>query len=157
MRTKGDYALHQDDVDTLAHVTRKGCGFLTTSVIVVLGFLVLWPRPPGTVYLVPEAIAVVMLLLSVQIASGRMAQARIRLAALRAKRRDHRAVIALLLPLRDGLLWLRNSRFDRTGEGHYLLAVAAKTAGEEELAAYALAFLRRFRKGPWLDKLERRR
>lgn len=154
MKLARDCALHPDDENALAAEAKKGCGFLLTTLIVALVLAVVWPRPAITSTLIPEAIAVAMVLVAAQVSSGRQAQARVRLAAKRAKKRQHEAVVALLLPLLDGFLWLRNARFDRTGEGHYHLAVAARALDEIELASYATEFLRRFRKGPWREKLD---
>lgn len=156
MKLEREYLLRPEDEAALAHETKKGCGFMLTTLIVALVLAVVWPRPSIDATLVPEAIAVVTVLIAAQVSAGRQAQARVRLAAKHAKKRHHEAVIALLLPLLDGFAWLRNARFDRTGEGHYHLAVAARALGERELEAYATQFLRRFRKGPWRERLDSR-
>lgn len=71
----------------------------------------------------------------------------------RAERNEWPAVLALLSGYLPGRGWLPGrSRFDPTGEAHYLLARAGIETDQPEAAAYGRWVASRYRRGDWAEK-----
>jgi hypothetical protein len=91
-----------------------------------------------------DVAAFFMMFLVVQTYSRALAALRLGLAR---TEQDPLQVRLLLEPFRGF-----RSRFDRSGEAHYLLARAALELGDLEMVAQLVEFLRRFRRGEFSDK-----
>jgi hypothetical protein len=131
----------------------KGVGAAVTVFALYLGAIAaLGARTGEPAALAVDAAAVLGVLVVAQVYSRRVAERRVEAAREASRTGRFDQAIALLLPFAQaGRINLR-SRFDRTGEAHFLLAQAARQEGEEDLFRYCLVFLLRFRRGDWADR-----
>lgn len=150
MRLKGQYALTPEVEDTLRRTQQKGIGAVVLILVMVCIAGAFLPKPPLQTVVV--AVGTLSILFVVRTYSLAVANQRLTLGRLARKAQNAPAVIAALLPFASGGLFNTRSRFDRTGEAHYLLAWAAKRENEAELLAYCQVFLAKFRKGEWSKK-----
>ncbi|HEY0868618.1 MAG TPA: hypothetical protein VGE01_14635 [Fimbriimonas sp.] len=153
LRLSRDYPLPPEDEAPLRKSVQKGVGATVLVILIVLGVaLVAGGKPGDPLTLLRDILGAVAILLVINQYSRGVAGQRLLLAREYRKRNEPERVLAALLPFaRSGGLFNR-SRFDTTGEAHYLLAWSAKQCGETELLAYAKAFLGKFRRGQWAKK-----
>lgn len=152
MQVEGDYPLGDEARLQCQRVAKKGLGAATVVLVVFLGFAATPLRPSNpNGALVFDAIGIFLIFWTIQSYSRAVAVVRLELAR-SAKTPDE--VMAALLPFATPG-FLGKSRFDRTGEAHYLLAKAAKKLGEDQVVAYCKAFVLRFRRGEFSDKIRK--
>jgi len=152
LQVEGDYPLGDEARLQCQRVAKKGLGAATVVLVVFLGFAATPLRPSNpNGALVFDAIGIFLIFWTIQSYSRAVAVVRLELAR-SAKTPDE--VMAALLPFATPG-FLGKSRFDRTGEAHYLLAKAAKKLGEDQVVAYCKAFVLRFRRGEFSDKIRK--
>jgi hypothetical protein len=132
----------------------------TLVLSIVLGaFFAIPPRYLGT-NMVPEFIAGICLILAFQAVAVRISQARLQLGKEASEREDDPEVIRLLSPFLGRFLIWPNARFDKTGEGLWMLATALQRQGRAPEGRQLLNYIVRYRRGEFAEKakaaLERR-
>ncbi len=127
--------------------------------ILVIALFAIPPRFLGT-NMVPEFIAAMSLVLAFQAVAVRISQARLRLGKEASERGDDAEVMKLLSPFLGRFLMWPNARFDKTGEGLWILAAALGRQGRATEGRQLLNYIARYRRGEYADKakatLERR-
>lgn len=148
-----DYPLDPEHAEPLRRQLLKGVGAVVVMLAVtVLIAAILRPQTGTGAAFALDLVCIIALIVTVQSYSRGQAGLRMSLAREMNRQSRHDQVIALLLPFTQGGLLFGRSRFDGTGEAHYLLAVAAAKLGEADLLARCQAFLARFRRGEWAKK-----
>lgn len=124
---------------------------LTFALVVGLLFAVP-PRFLGT-NMIPELIAIGLLVLAFQLYAKRLAAARLSLARDPFKRNQHEEVLPLLEPFlgRAGI-W-PNARFDVNGEALYMLAKSYLALGKHAEARQVQRYGLKYRRGEFAEKL----
>jgi hypothetical protein len=150
LKVKGHYPLGDEARLQCQRVAKKGLGAATVVLVVFLGFAATPLRPSNpNGALAFDAFGIFLLFWTIQSYSRAVAVVRLELSR---SAKTPAEVMAALLPFATPG-FLGKSRFDRTGEAHYLLAKAAKKLGEDQVVAYCKAFVLRFRRGEFSDKI----
>jgi hypothetical protein len=153
IKLNGEYALPPEDEAPLRRSTLKGVGAAVVVAAMVLFIAAVGGETLGpALSLARDVLGAIAILLVVHQYSKSVANQRMILAREYHRRNKPELVLAALLPFAQGGLFMNRSRFDSTGEAHYLLAWAAKRCGEAELLTYSKEFLVRMRRGPWAKK-----
>jgi hypothetical protein len=146
------YELDPEAEESIRRVFLKGIGavvVLLAMVVVVATLTRTRLGPTGAT--VSDAVAVALLYLTVITYSRAVAAKRLEVGREMRKQKRYDQVIAALIPF-AGPGFFGRSRFDKTGEAHYLLAESAMHLGEQALLSYCKAFLIAFRRGEWAEK-----
>lgn len=138
--------------ERLAHEGKKGCGMIVISILLAIVFLFSVPTVWLGRTMIPEFVAVAIIVVSLQLFARRIAQTRLELAREPFQKKRYAEVVATLEPfLGKSLLW-PNARFDKEGEALYMLAAALKAEGRESEARQVVQYLRTYRRGAYLEK-----
>jgi len=137
--------LRPSHAEALRRQFLKGVGAFVVLLILYLSAIALVGTRTGeNLTTVIDVAAFFLMFLVVQTYSRALAMIRLTLAR---SEKDPAQVRLLLEPFRGF-----RSRFDRSGEAHFLLAKAASELGDVETVKQLVAFLHRFRRGEFLDR-----
>jgi hypothetical protein len=146
------YELSPDQAELLRKPFLKGLGavVLLVPLAAALGWAVreAWGPQAG---IAGEGLGIFAILFIVQRYSKQVATVRLEIAR-RSRRKSPETVYAALFPYLEGKWVNVRTRFDSSGEAHFLLAEAAANLGEEETFRRAVGFLLRFRRGEWAER-----
>lgn len=138
--------------EVLGKEYRKGCGFLVLCIGAVFVAIMALPGWFLKGNVLPEFIGAVLVLVAVHAYSKRIAFARLECARRAKKAKDWESVVELTEPFAQSGVLLNKSRFDKSGEAHYLLMEAYARLGRADAAMAVKQFLVRTRRSEWSEK-----
>ncbi len=138
--------------EILRREAQKGCGMLTLVLLILIVALFAIPAKFLGTNMVPEFIAAMSLILAFQAVAVRISQARLRLGIEANERGDDAEVVKLLSPFLGRFLIWPNARFDKSGEGLWILAAALDREGRQSEGRQLLNYIARYRRGEYAEK-----